>query len=110
MKPHLSAGAVLAAAFLALPVVATSASVKQRPSAFGTEHKPEGAAREANEPSGAAELEDRRPKKKKEIPAIHRAGRGARGGKVKIKLDGDMDGGGDDLGSEAGFDPDAGNF
>lgn len=111
MKPHLTAGVLLAAAFLAFPVVATSGSVGQRPSAFGTDHKPEGAAREANDPTGAAELQDRaRKRKKKEVSPVKKAGRGARGGKVKIRLDGDMDGGGGDLGSDAGLDPDAGDF
>lgn len=115
MKPHLSSlrRAALAAA-LAIPVLAVPAAAeKPLPPAFGTELKPEFKSREANEPAGAAELEDRPHKKAKDDGAAvtRKAGRGARGGRVKIQLDGDEDGGGSgEFGSDAGSDPDAGDF
>jgi hypothetical protein len=116
MKPHqhLFRLAALAAA-LAVPVLAgPAAAEKPLPPAFGTELKPEFKSREASEPTGAAELEDRPKKRSKDedgAAVIRKAGRGARGGRVKIQLDGDEDGGGSgEFGSDAGSDPDAGDF
>ena len=113
MKPHRSLPylAVLAA-LTAPPLVVPAAAEKPLPPAFGVELKPENKAHEANDPTGAAELEDRPQRKsKEEQPVVRRAGRGARGGRVKIQLDGDEDGGGaSEFGSDAGADPDAGDF
>lgn len=106
MKPRRSAlfGAALLLSTSTSPVLA-----KQLPPAFGTDLKPENQAREANEPSGAADLEDR--KQKSDRPPRYRPARVGKGEKVKIQLDGDEDGGGgEDFGSEAGSDPDAGDF
>lgn len=116
MKPHPSSLRFAAlAAVLAIPVLTgPAAAEKPLPPAFGTELKPEFKSREANEPTGAAELEDRPHKKRANddgAAVIRKAGRGARGGRVKIQLDGDEDGGGSgEFGSDAGSDPDAGDF
>ena len=115
MKPHPSLVGLAAIAALSVPVLATPASAqKPLPPAFGTELKPENKAHEASDPSGAAELEDKPRKRHKddEPPVVRRVGRGARGGRVKIQLDGDEDGGGGtgEFGSDAGSDPDAGDF
>jgi len=108
MKPRRSA---LLVAALLLSTSTSPVSAKQLPPAFGTELKPENEAREANEPSGAAELEDRK-QKASDAPRRYRPARVGKGEKVKIQLDGDEDGGGggNEFGSDAGSDPDAGDF
>jgi hypothetical protein len=105
MKPRRSA---LLVAALLLSTSTSPVSAKQLPPAFGTELKPENQAREADEPTGAAEIEGR--KQKSERPPRYRPQRVGKGGKVKIRLDGDEDGGGSEFGSDAGSDPDAGDF
>ncbi len=105
MKPHRSA--LLVAAVLLLSTASSPVWAKQLPPAFGTELKPENQAREADEPSGAAEIEGRK-QKSSEAPRRYRPTRVGKGGKVKIQLDGDEDGGGDDF--DRGSDPDAGDF
>lgn len=105
MKPRRSA--LCLAAALLLSTSTPPVWAKQLPPAFGTELKPEGKAHEASDPTGAAELEDR--KSKSDSPKRYRPARVGKGGKVKIQLDGDEDGGGDDD-FDRGSDPDAGDF
>ncbi len=115
MKPHPAlVGLAAVAAALTIPTfVSPALAQKPLPPAFGTELKPEAGAREDSAPSSAMDLEDK-PKRKSQRDAasmLRRAGRGARGGRVKIQPDGDEDGGGGgELGSDAGTDPDAGDF
>jgi hypothetical protein len=113
MKPHPSLVGLAAVAVLAVPARVSPAFAQKPLSAFGTELKPEGKARETSDPSGDGDLEDK-PKRKAPDEAttvLRRAGRGARGGRVRIQLDGDEDGGGGgEFGSEAGSDPDVGDF
>ena len=113
MKPHPSLVGLAAVAALTVPALVAPASAQKPLPAFGTELKPEGKAREANDPSDAADLEDKPKRKAKDEASavLRRAGRGARGGRVKIQLDGDEDGGGGgEFGSDAGSDPDDGDF
>lgn len=108
MNPRLSSLG-LAAAFLLLPALTPPAwAEKPLPPAFGKELVPDRKANEAGEPKGPSDLEELKEgsEKRPAAPQTHRPGRG---GRVKIQLDGDEDGGGEEDG-EAGSDPDAGDF
>ncbi|MCC6763931.1 MAG: hypothetical protein IT293_04630 [Deltaproteobacteria bacterium] len=87
---------VLAAVALAVPFSAgpTSAGQKILPPAFGKELVPEQSSQEYKGPS--AEIEERIEEEKEERAAErprHQRGGGG-GGRVRIQLDGDVDGGG----------------
>ena len=95
---------VLAAAFLAVPasVATVSAGQKILPPAFGTELVPEQDSKEYKGPTDEADdrVDEEKQGGAEKPPARHHAGGGGgrHGGRVRIQLDGDEDGGGDDLG------------
>lgn len=101
---YLAAVTVLLLSVPAAPVWAE----KPLPPAFGVDLKPEGKANdESADPVGAGDLGER--KAKRAAPPARHGARG-RGGKVRIQLDGDEDGGGSEFEGESGSDPDAGDF
>jgi hypothetical protein len=88
----------LAAAALAAPLSVAPTFAKNLPPAFGKELVPEQSSQEYKGPS--ADPDDLKDEEKAERPARRpAAGRngGGRGKRVRIQLDGDEDGGGDDL-------------
>jgi hypothetical protein len=95
---------VLAAAMFAAPVCAgpaftpsALAGQKTLPPAFGKELVPSTSTAEQNE-SKSGELEDMKEETEEKAAVRNRRGtRGGRGGRIHIQLDGDEDGGGDDV-------------
>ena len=108
MKPRLPSVGLAAAALVIVSALAVPAwAEKPLPPAFGKELVPEGKTHEPSDPAGASDLEDK--KESRERPPGTYQPRGGRGAKVKIQLDGDEDGGGDEA-SDGGSDPDAGDW
>ncbi len=93
---------VLVAVLLAVPSLAVPACAgdKAPAAAFGKELVPDETTEERNE-SKSGEVEDEKDdaeERARHLSAHHRGGGGAAGhGRIHIQLDGDEDGGGDDL-------------